>query len=112
MNALRQIADELVAALAPLLDGAQDPEALRALLSELGWTPTSVPQPVREALAAGAGVLNAIGPEAESIDASEAIARVTRLAAAINAIANSPDGDFPGGLDVASFKATIARDLL
>src|SRR5690349_14613568 len=98
MNALRQITDELVAALAPLLDGAHDPEALRALLSELGWTPNSVPQPVRDALTAGAGLLDALGPDSENIDASDALARVTRLVAAINAIANSPDGDFPGGL--------------
>jgi hypothetical protein len=112
MDALRQITDEFVAALAPLIDAAQDPEKLQDLLAELGWTPHSVPQPVREALASGASLLDVIGSGADLIESPEAVARLTRLAAAVNAIANSPDNAFPGGIDVASFKATIARDLL
>ncbi len=112
MDALRRITDELIAALAPLIDAARDPEKLQGLLAELGWTPNSVPQPVREALASGASLLDVIGSGADTIESPEAVARVTRLAAAVNAIANSPDNAFPGGIDVASFKATIARDLL
>jgi Family of unknown function (DUF6603) len=112
MEALRQIADELIAALAPLVDGARDPEKLQSLLAQLGWTPNSVPQPVRDALASGARLLDVIGSGADPIEAAEVVALVTRLAAAVNAIANSPDNAFPGGIDVATFKATIARDLL
>ena len=112
MDTLRQIADEVIEALAPLVDAAQDPEKLQGLLANLGWTPNAVPQPVREALASGASLLDLIGSGAEPIDSVEAVARVTRLAAAVNAIANSPDNAFPGGIDVATFKATIARDLL
>ena len=112
MDALRQITDELIAALAPLIDAARDPEKLQGLLAALGWTPNSVPQPVREALASGASLLDVIGSGADTIESPEAVARVTRLAAAVNAIASSPDNAFPGGIDVASFKATIARDLL
>ena len=112
MEALRQIADELIEALAPLVDAARDPEKLQGLLAELGWTPNSVPQPVREALASGARLLDVIGSGADPIESAEVVALVTRLAAAVNAIANSPDNAFPGGIDVATFKATIARDLL
>jgi len=112
MDALRQVADELIAALAPLVDAARDPEKLQGLLAELGWTPNSVPQPIREALTSGARLLDVIGSGADPIESPEAIALVTRLAAAVNAIATSPDNAFPGGVDVASFKTTIARDLL
>ncbi|MFN8059514.1 MAG: DUF6603 domain-containing protein [Vicinamibacterales bacterium] len=112
MDALRRITDELIEAFAPLIDAAQDPEKLQVLLAALGWTPNSMPEPVRGALASGAGLLDVIRSGADPIESPEAVARVTRLAAAVNAIANSPDNAFPGGIDVASFKATIARDLL
>src|SRR4029450_9945522 len=112
MEALRQIADELIAALAPLVAAARDPERLQGLLSELGWTPNSVPQPLREALASGARLLDVLGSGADAIESVEAVALITRLAAAVNAIANRSDNSFPGGLDVPTFKATIARDLL
>jgi hypothetical protein len=57
-------------------------------------------------------LLDVIGSGGDPIESAEAIALVTRLAAAVNAIANSTDNSFPGGVDVATFKATIARDLL
>jgi hypothetical protein len=112
MDALRRIADELIEALAPLIDAARDAENLQRLLADLGWTPNSVPHPVRDALASGASLLDVIASGADPLESPEAVAGVTRLAAAVNAITNSPDNAFPGGIDVATFKATIARDLL
>src|SRR5882724_11311982 len=99
MEALRDIADELITALAPLIDAAQDPSKLQALLADLGWTPNAPPQPLRDLVSAGAELVELIGADDQSFQASNAIDAVKRLAEAINAIANNPDNAFPSGVD-------------
>jgi hypothetical protein len=111
MDALRDIVDELITALAPVIDAAQDPARLQALLADLGWTPNAAPQPLRDLVSAGADLVTAIGPDGQ-FESSKAIDAVKRLTEAIDAIANNPDNAFPAGVEVATFKATIARDLL
>ena len=112
MDALRDITDELITALAPLIDAAREPQKLQALLADLGWTPNSVPQPLRDLALVGEELIELIGTGGESFDSAQAIDSVKRLTEAINAIANNPDNAFPSGVDIATFKATIARDLL
>jgi hypothetical protein len=111
MEALRDIVDELMTALSPVIDAAQEPAELQALLANLGWTPNSAPQPLRDLVSAGADLVQAIGTDG-NFETSKAIDAVKRLTEAINAITNNPDNAFPAGVDVATFKATIARDLL
>src|SRR4030095_13097409 len=112
MDALRDIFDELIMALAPLIDAAQDPRKLQALLADLGWAPTSAPQPLQDLAAVGAELVNLIGADASAIESQQAIDAVKRLTEAINAIGGNPDSAFPSGVDIATFKSTIARDLL
>ena len=112
LEALRDIIDELIAALGPLVDAAQDPEELKAVLADLGWTPNSAPQPLLELAQAGAELVGTIGSDTEEISPAQALGSVKRLVDAINAIRTKPDGAFPSEIDVASFKETIARDLL
>lgn len=110
-EALRDIASELTTALAPLIDAARDADALKALLSDLGWTPNSLPQPLLDIAASGAELVELIA-EGESASGERLIAAVKRLVQAIAAIRNLPDAAFPTGLDLAEFKSTLARDLL
>lgn len=111
-EAFLSIIDEMVLVLAPLAEAAQAPEDLTRLLAELGWTPASVPRPLLDLAAAGSGVLDALGSEPGDISAVQLLAAIGRLAAAIDAIRAQPDSEFPDGLDIASFKQTIGRDLL
>lgn len=112
VEAFRDILDEVIAALGPLVDAARDPQDLMTLLADLGWTPNSAPQPLHDLAQAGAELIALIGADPAGIPALQAIDAVKRLVDAVNAIQSKPGALFPGGIDVASFKATIGRDLL
>lgn len=112
MEALRDITQEIIDALAPLVDASGDPEKLLILLAELGWTPNSVPQPLQELAQAGSKLIATLDADPSGINAIEALDSIVRLSQAIDAIRNKPNGAFPSGIDLASFKATIGRDLL
>lgn len=110
-DALRDIASELTAALAPAIDAARSANALSALLSELGWTPDSLPQPFVDIAESGAELIHLVG-DVESADGQRLISAIKRLVEAIESIRSRPDAAFPTGVDVAEFKATLSRDLL
>jgi hypothetical protein len=110
--ALRGLIDEVILALGPLIDAAQDPQSLKSLLADLGWTVESVPQPLLELAAAGSDLASIIGSDSSEGSPAHAIQSIKRLVDAINAVRTKPDSDFPTDIDVASFKATIGRDLL
>lgn len=111
-EALRGVIDEVILAFGPLVDATQDPDALRGLLADLGWTPASVPQPLSELASAGSDLSNVISAASEDVSTIQALMAVGRLVEAIDAIRTKPDAAFPAGIDVASFKATIGRDLV
>jgi len=111
-EALRGVIDEMVVALAPLVEAAQAPEDFMRLLAELGWTPASVPRPLLDLAVAGSSVLDALGSEPGEIPTAQLLAAIGLLAAAIDAVGAQPDSAFPDGLDITSFKETIGRDLL
>jgi hypothetical protein len=111
-EALSQIGDEFLEILAPLVNAVGDEAELQALLAELGWTPNSVPRPLQTLADAGADLIDMIGTDPANLDVTQLLAKVAQLINAINAIAANPDSAFPGGIDVAAFKATIGRDLL
>jgi hypothetical protein len=112
VEALRAIVDEVILALGPLVNAAQDPDEIQALLADLGWTIASVPPPLSELAVAGLDLIDTIGSDAGEVSFPQALQAVQKLVDAINAIRARPDGDFPSGVDVASFKATIGRDLI
>ncbi len=111
-DALAIICSEFMEALAPLINAADDPTRLQALLAELGWTPNSVPRPLQALADAGAELIDLIGTDPADLDATDAFGKIAQLINAIIAIANNPDAAFPGGIDVAAFKSTIGRELL
>ena len=113
-DALRGFVDEAILALAPLVDAAGDPAALAALLDELGWTPASMPKPLSDLAVAGAQLIDFASADDSqpAVALEQAFGAIQRLVAAIDAIRSQPDSVFPGGIDVAAFKATIGRDLL
>ena len=110
-SALRGVIDEVARLLAPLVEAAGEPDALLHLLRELGWQPASVPRPLTELAGAGADLVDTIvlGDEAQ---APQMLAAIGKLVAAIDALRSRADADFPDGVDVATFKQTIGRDLL
>ena len=112
IEALRAAVDEVVLALAPLMQAAGDPEKMLWLLSELGWTPDSVPQPLADLAIAGSDLLGLVGADPDATSTPEVFAAVGKLVAAIDEIRTMPDTAFPSKLDVPSFKATIGADLL
>ena len=112
IKALSDIIDEMILALGPLVDATQDSQMLSGLLAKLGWTPNSVPRPLIELASAGSDLVNIIGSDPGEVSPEQAIDSVKRLVDAINAIRTLPDTDFPSGIDIAAFKATIGRDLL
>ena len=83
-EALRDICDELIAALAPLVNASQDPEELLFLLADLGWTPASAPQPLQDLAQAGSKLIDTFGSDPNIDSAIEAIDSVKRLIEAIN----------------------------
>jgi hypothetical protein len=111
-DAIAIICAEFMEALAPLINAADDPDKLIALLAELGWTPNSVPKPLQDLADAGADLIDLIGTDPAALDTTDALGKVAQLLNAINAIVNNPDGAFPSGIDAATFKATIGRELL
>jgi hypothetical protein len=111
-DALAVICAEFIEALAPLINAAEDPDKLLALLSELGWTPNSVPKPLQALADAGADLIDLIGTDSGALDTTDALGEVAQLINAIIAIASNPDAAFPGGIDIAAFKSTIGRELL
>ncbi|MGB9329249.1 MAG: DUF6603 domain-containing protein [Steroidobacteraceae bacterium] len=111
-DALSIICSEFMEALAPLINAAEDPDALLGLLADLGWTPNSVPKPLQALADAGADLIDLIGTDPDDLDTTDALGKVAQVITAINAIVNNPDATFPGGIDVAAFKATIGRELL
>src|SRR2546430_269018 len=112
IEALRAAVDEVLLALAPLTQAAGDSGKMRWLLSELGWTPDSVPQPLAGLATAGSDLIGLVGADPDATSTPEVFAAVGKLVAAIDEIRTTPDSTFPSGLDVASFKATIGPDLL
>jgi hypothetical protein len=108
---LRSFLDETIAALAPLVAAAQDEPTMLALLSELGWTPSSIPRPLADLAAAGADLANFVGAGDDSDDA-DLFAAIGKLVDAIGTIHSEGDGAFPSGVDVQTFKSTIGHDLL
>ena len=108
---LRSFLDETIAALAPLVAAAQDEPPMLALLSELGWTPSSIPRPLADLAAAGADLANFVGAGDDSDDA-DLFAAIGKLVDAIGTIHSEGDGAFPSGVDVQTFKSTIGNDLL
>lgn len=111
MDALRDIIKELVAALVPLVDTAHDPDALEALLKDLGWSPTSAVNLPPQLSQAGAALLRVYSAD-EELSVVELVDAIKRLVDAINVIRNIPDSGFPAGIDIPAFKLNIARDLL
>jgi hypothetical protein len=111
-DALRGVIEEMVLALAPLVEAAQAPDDLMGLLAELGWTAASVPPPLLDLTTAGASLLDALGSEPGELSTAQVLASIGSLVGAIDAIRTRPDSEFPDGLDVAAFKQTIGRDLL
>ncbi|MBC7810812.1 MAG: hypothetical protein H7175_06685, partial [Burkholderiales bacterium] len=111
MEALREIIKQLIAALTPLIDAAHDPDALEALLKDLGWSPTSAVNLPPELTQSGSSLVSVNGAEVE-LPITELVSAIKRLVDAINAIRNIPDGAFPAGIDVPAFKLNIARELL
>lgn len=111
-EALRALIDDVVLAFGSLVYTVQDPQALKDLLADLGWTVKSVPQPLLDLAAAGSGLIDAIESDPGAASAAELIDSVKRLADTISAISTRSDADFPSEVDVASFKATIGRDLI
>ena len=111
-QALRGVVDEVILAFVPLVAAAQDPGALEALLRDLGWTPASVPKPLSDLAVAGAKLIDAIGSDEDSVSLAQEIDAIARLLDAVDRIRSQPDAAFPSGIDVASFKTTIGRDLL
>jgi hypothetical protein len=109
---LRDVIDEMVLVLAPLVAAAQSPGEATRLLADLGWTVASVPPPLLELADAGSDLLDLLGSEPDEVEAIQALAAIGRLAAAIDAIRTRPESDFPGSVDITLFKQTIGRDLL
>ena len=110
-DALRSIVDEMVLVLAPLVDAAQAPDDFTRLLAELGWTVTSVPRPLRSGDCRSEPARRARRRAGGASD--RAAAHVDREPGrAIDAIRAQADSEFPDGVDIASFKQTIGRDLL
>jgi hypothetical protein len=112
-DALSNIIDEAIEAVEHLIDIAQDPEALRVFLAELGWTPQSLPQPFADVASAGTALLDAVTSDSgDAASVPQALSAIRNLVTTINAIRSQPDTAFPAGIDVAAFKQTIGRDLL
>jgi hypothetical protein len=112
-EALQSIIDEILAILAPVVGAAEDSAQLQRLLTDLGWSPDSVPAALVDLADAGADLVESIGAdETEGFDSSRLLQDIARIVSAINAIASKADGDLPSGIDKAVFKSTIARDLL
>ncbi|SHN13495.1 DUF6603 domain-containing protein [Rhizobacter sp. OV335] len=109
---LRGLIDDVVLALAPLVEAAHEPDACIALLRELGWATASVPAPLQALAAAGAGLLDALAAEPGERSGAGLLASIAPLVNALQAIGTQPDSAFPDSVDIAAFKATIARDLL
>jgi len=112
MRALRDIIDDVILAFGPLVYTAQDPQRFKDLLADLGWTVTSVPQPLLDFATAGSDLVGTIEADRGEISPTHLIDSVKRLVDAIDGIRTKPDAAFPSGIDAASFKATIGRDLL
>ena len=98
-------------ALAPLVDAAGDPDALTFLLSELGWTPASIPKPLSDLAAAGSKLVALLEADPDSVTLPQALDAIAALVTAIDTIRAQPDAAFPTGIDIAAFKSTIGRDL-
>jgi hypothetical protein len=111
-EALGGICLELIAAFGSLVDAARDSERLSVLLADLGWSPASPPKPLQDLADIGVPLVGIIGTASDKVDVQAALEAVARLIAAVNLLASRPDGDYPGGIDVPTFKATIGRDLL
>ena len=111
-EALRGVIDEVVLALAPLVDAAQAPEDFTRLLAELGWTVASIPRPLLDLATAGSSLLDALGSEPGELPTVQLLTSIGGLVSAIDAIRAQPDSAFPADVDIASFKQTIGRDLL
>ena len=110
-SALRGLVDEMLDALAPLVDAAGDPDALTFLLSELGWTPASIPKPLSDLAAAGSKLVGLLEADPDSVTLPQALDAIAALVTAIDTIRAQPDAAFPTGIDIAAFKSTIGRDL-
>src|SRR5438128_888923 len=111
-EALEQICNEFLEILAPLVSAAADEAELQSLLAEIGWTPNSLPRPLQILADAGADLIDMIGADPGSLEVTQLLSNISQLINAINAIATNPDSAFPAGIDVATFKSTIGRDLL
>jgi hypothetical protein len=111
-DALRGLIDEMVLVLAPLVEAAQAPGDFTRLLADLGWSVPSIPAPLRDLATAGANLINGLSAGPGEIPTQQVLADITRLVGAIDAIRTKPDSAFPTGIDIASFKQTIGRDLL
>lgn len=111
ITSLRDLVDEVVLALDPLLGAVENPQKLKLLLADLGWTVSSVPQPFAEIAETASALEEALGSGAE-LPLDQTLAEVKHLVDAINAIRASPESAFPPEIDVALFKETLGRDLL
>jgi len=110
-GAIRGFIDEAALVLSPLLD-VESPDDVVRLLAKLGWTVASVPAPIADLTTAGADLLAALDGGDDATTTEELLAAIAKIVDAIEAIRARPDNAFPGTVDVASFKATIGRDLL
>ena len=109
---LRGLVDEMVLVLAPLVEAAQAPDELVALLAALGWTVASIPAPLLELATAGSELLDVIGATPEDVPTAQVLDAIGSLATAVVEIEAAPDTAFPSSVDIAAFKQTIGRDLL
>src|SRR4051812_5405109 len=112
MEALRDFIADVILAFGSLVYTAQDPQKLEELLAEFGWAASSVPQPLLELSTAGSELMDTIQSDPGEVSLTQAIGSLKPLTDAIRAISTRSDGDFPSGIDVATFKVTIGRDLL
>ena len=109
---LRGLVDEFVVALEPLVSASGDVDALTSLLAELGWTPASIPKPLSDIATAGSKLISLLRSDPDTVTLPQALDAINAIVVAIDAVRSQPDAAFPSGIDVASFKATIGRDLL
>jgi hypothetical protein len=106
------IAYQIASAFQPLADVFATPSGFATFMEQLGWEMTAVP-PALAPLGDAATQFRALLP-ADGSDPSipPLLAAIVSFAGAVNGIASQPSGNFPSGLDVATFKAEFPQQLI
>ena len=112
-DTLDAIAEELASALLPLEEALASPENFAAFILELGWSLETPPSSV-SGLSAPVRSLSAIveGGEVDKNTVQAVLSGIRAFLGGADAVQNEPAGSFPGGFDVASFKAEFPAQLL